>query len=74
MNDFIKKSAGPSERELFKRILGLEWQKPQPDKQNDNPSQFNIRIEIKHCLFGTTFTQVGVFRETQKEQRETDFV
>lgn len=31
--------------------------------RNDNPSQFNIRIEIKHCLFGTTFTQVGVFHE-----------
>jgi hypothetical protein len=31
--------------------------------RNDNPSQFNIRIEIKHCVFGTTFTQVGVFHE-----------
>jgi len=31
--------------------------------RNDNPHQFNIRIEIRHCLFGTTFTQVGVFRE-----------
>lgn len=31
--------------------------------RNDSPSQFNIRIEIKHCLFGTTFTQVGVFHE-----------
>ena len=30
---------------------------------NDNPNQFNIRIEIKHCLFGTTFKQVGVFHE-----------
>lgn len=33
--------------------------------RNDNAEQFNIRIEIKHCLFGTTFTQVGVFRELQ---------
>lgn len=31
--------------------------------RNDNPKQFNIRIEIKHCLFGTTFRQVGVFHE-----------
>jgi hypothetical protein len=31
--------------------------------RNDNPNQFSIRIEIKHCLFGTTFTQAGVFRE-----------
>lgn len=30
---------------------------------NDNQEQFNIRIEIKHCLFGTTFKQVGVFQE-----------
>ena len=30
---------------------------------NDNPAQFNIRIEIRDCLFGTTFTQVGVFHE-----------
>ncbi|VAW60760.1 hypothetical protein MNBD_GAMMA10-567, partial [hydrothermal vent metagenome] len=35
--------------------------------QNDSPSQFNIRIEIVHCLFGTTFTQVGVFHEIQPE-------
>jgi len=31
--------------------------------RNDHPQQFNIRIEIRHALFGTTFTQVGVFRE-----------
>lgn len=31
--------------------------------RNDNPSQFNIRIEIRHALFGKTFTQVGVFHE-----------
>jgi hypothetical protein len=30
---------------------------------NDSPTQFNIRITIKHCWFGTTFSQVGVFRE-----------
>lgn len=34
---------------------------------NDNPGQFNIRIEIRHALFGTTFTQVGVFRELHAE-------
>ena len=33
---------------------------------NDSPSQFNIRIEIRHALFGTTFTQVGVFHEVGK--------
>jgi hypothetical protein len=33
--------------------------------RNDNPGQFNIRIEIRHCLFGTTFTQVGVFHEVR---------
>lgn len=38
--------------------------------RNDNPGQFNIRIEIKHCLFGTTFTQVGVFHEMQPEHAE----
>ena len=31
--------------------------------QNDSPTEFNIRIEIKHCLFGETFRQVGAFRE-----------
>jgi hypothetical protein len=31
--------------------------------RNDSPGQFSIRIEIKHCLFGTTFLQVGVFHE-----------
>jgi len=36
--------------------------------QNDDPSQFNIRIEIVHCLFGTTFTQVGVFHEIQPDE------
>ena len=30
---------------------------------NDNPSQFNIRIEIKHGVFGVSFTQIGVFHE-----------
>jgi hypothetical protein len=32
---------------------------------NDSPGQFNIRIEIKHFIFGTTFTQIGVFHELQ---------
>lgn len=31
--------------------------------RNNNASQFDIRIEIRHPLFGTTFTQAGVFRE-----------
>ncbi|MCH8620873.1 DUF4166 domain-containing protein [Undibacterium sp. TS12] len=35
--------------------------------RNDNPEQFNIRIEIKHALFGLTFKQVGVFREIHPE-------
>ncbi len=35
--------------------------------RNDNPEQFNIRIEIKHALFGRTFTQVGVFKEIHPE-------
>lgn len=38
--------------------------------RNDNPNQFNIRIEIKHALFGTTFTQVGVFREIEQAATE----
>lgn len=35
---------------------------------NDAPNQFNIRIEIKHYLFGTTFTQVGVFQQILAEK------
>jgi hypothetical protein len=31
--------------------------------RNNNAGQFDIRIEIRHALFGTTFTQAGVFRE-----------
>jgi hypothetical protein len=31
--------------------------------RNNNAQQFDIRIEIRHALFGTTFTQAGVFRE-----------
>lgn len=31
--------------------------------RNDAPDRFNIRIEIRHCLFGTTFVQAGAFRE-----------
>jgi Domain of unknown function (DUF4166) len=30
---------------------------------NDDPRTFNIRIEIRHALFGTSFTQIGVFHE-----------
>lgn len=31
--------------------------------RNQSPERFDIRIEIRHPLFGTTFTQVGVFHE-----------
>jgi Domain of unknown function (DUF4166) len=31
--------------------------------RNDSPEQFNIRIAIRHCIFGVTFTQAGVFHE-----------
>jgi hypothetical protein len=31
--------------------------------RNNGANQFDIRIEIRHALFGTTFTQAGVFRE-----------
>ena len=31
--------------------------------RNNHFNQFDIRIEIRHALFGTMFTQVGVFRE-----------
>lgn len=40
--------------------------------RNDNPSQFNIRIEIKHCLFGRTFTQVGVFHDLQHTNKSAN--
>ena len=33
--------------------------------QHEGPSHFSIRIEIKHCLFGTAFVQAGVFREIE---------
>jgi Domain of unknown function (DUF4166) len=55
----------------FWQFLG--WRIPLPDLLtpgktylshcNDNPGQFNIHIEIKHILFGTSFTQIGVFQE-----------
>ena len=31
--------------------------------RNNNASQFDIRIEIRHPLLGTTFTRAGVFHE-----------
>lgn len=31
--------------------------------RNNHANQFDIRIEIRHPIFGTTFTQAGVFRE-----------
>jgi hypothetical protein len=33
--------------------------------RNNSANQFDIRIEIRHALFGTTFTQAGVFREVE---------
>jgi hypothetical protein len=30
--------------------------------RNNSANRFNIRIDIRHALFGTTFTQAGVFR------------
>ena len=54
------------------------WRLPLPDlltpgktflwHRNDDPSQFNIRIEIRHKLFGTTFVQAGVFHEVLAEE------
>jgi len=38
--------------------------------RNDSSTQFNIRIEIKHCLFGTTFTQIGIFHDLNKSDRQ----
>ncbi len=35
---------------------------------NENAKQFSIRIEIKHKIFGTSFTQIGVFHETLDPQ------
>lgn len=31
--------------------------------RNNSPTQFDIRIEIRHPIFGTTYTQAGVFHE-----------
>lgn len=33
--------------------------------RNHSANQFDIRIEIRHPVFGTTFTQAGIFREVQ---------
>jgi hypothetical protein len=33
--------------------------------RNNSANQFDIRIEIRHAIFGTTFTQAGVFREVR---------
>ena len=35
---------------------------------NETSERFNIRIEIRHWLMGTTFTQVGVFEEVAAPQ------
>ncbi|NVE01564.1 DUF4166 domain-containing protein [Massilia sp. BJB1822] len=55
----------------FWQILG--WRMPLPDlltpgktflcHRNEAPNRFNIRIEIRHILFGTSFVQAGVFHE-----------
>ena len=34
--------------------------------RNHDQGEFDIRIEIRHALFGTTFTQAGVFREVRE--------
>lgn len=34
--------------------------------RNESPESFSIRIEIRHALFGTTFTQAGEFRELRQ--------
>ena len=42
--------------------------------RNDNPNQFNIRIEIRHALFGTTFTQAGTFSDLHERRESTPLV
>lgn len=37
---------------------------------NEAPNRFNIRIEIRHLLFGTTFVQAGVFQEKCAAEKE----
>jgi len=37
---------------------------------NEAPNRFNIRIEIRHALFGLMFTQVGVFHERHAAEKE----
>src|SRR5262249_40646284 len=34
--------------------------------RNVSPDRFSIRIEIRHVLFGVTFTQAGEFREIRR--------
>jgi hypothetical protein len=34
--------------------------------RNESPDRFSIRIEIRHCLLGITFTQAGEFRELKQ--------
>lgn len=55
----------------FWQLLGLRIPLPAwltPGKtflchRNNSENQFDIRIEIRHALFGTTFTQAGLFSE-----------
>ena len=37
---------------------------------NEAPNRFNVRIEIRHVLFGTTFVQAGVFHERRAAEKE----
>jgi hypothetical protein len=46
--------------ELYETYIHVETYLSHCD---DDPGQFNIRIEIRHSLFGTSFTQTGVFHE-----------
>ncbi|WP_083940987.1 DUF4166 domain-containing protein [Pseudoduganella violaceinigra] len=59
----------------------LGWRIPLPDVLtpgktflrhcNEAPNRFNIRIEIRHVWFGTTFVQAGVFQERRAAGKET---
>lgn len=57
----------------FRHIAGVpipvpSWLTPgktYPCHRNDHSAPFDIRIAIRHALFGTTCTQAGVFREVR---------
>ncbi len=59
--ELFKKILGDEWKKLHPDIQRRFDKNPLPGKtflchRNDAPTQFNIRIEIRHCLFGTTFT------------------